>query len=70
MSLRAALDSTEAAKVADGAQEAKRDKQRQHIRDKLCDTDREFIDQLREVFPSARLVGIRFSDGEQIGAAI
>lgn len=37
------------------------------IRAKLCDEDRDFLDAIREAFPSARLVGLRFSDGEVIG---
>ncbi len=43
------------------------DTERMRIRAKLSDEDREFLDALRELFPSCRLVGIRFSDGEQIG---
>ena len=41
--------------------------ERMRIRAKLNDADREFLDAIRELFPSARMVGIRFSDGEQIG---
>ena len=37
------------------------------IRAKLSDTDREFLDALRELFPTARMVGLRFSDGEVVG---
>jgi hypothetical protein len=39
------------------------------IRAKLSDEDRGFLDAIKEVFPTARLVGIRFSDGEDIGKA-
>ena len=41
--------------------------ERMRIRAKLSDEDREFLDAIREVFPDAKLVGIRFSDGELIG---
>ncbi len=37
------------------------------IRAKLSDEDRDFLDAIRQVFPTARMVGIRFSDGETIG---
>lgn len=47
--------------------EADRQVERMRIRAKLSDDDREFLDAIREVFPSARLVGIRFNDGEEIG---
>ena len=37
------------------------------IRAKLSDEDRDFMDAIKETFPGARLVGLRFSDGETIG---
>jgi hypothetical protein len=37
------------------------------IRAKLSDEDRDLLDAIREIFPNARMVGIRFSDGEAIG---
>lgn len=65
--LRDALEGKAQAKVIDADQTAKRDETRDHIRAKLCDNDRDFIDAIRTTFPGARLVGIRFSDGEEIG---
>ena len=65
--LRDALDGQQQAKKIDVEQTAKRDATRDRIRAKLCETDRNFIDQIRATFPSARLVGIRFKDGETIG---
>jgi len=41
--------------------------ERDRIRAKLSASDRKFLDDLRGVFPNARLQFIRFSDGEQIG---
>ncbi len=41
--------------------------ERMRIRAKLSDEDRDFLDAIRQVFPTARMVGIRFSDGETIG---
>lgn len=41
--------------------------ERMRIRAKLSDEDRDFLDAIREVFPNARLTGLRFSDGETIG---
>lgn len=41
--------------------------ERMRIRAKLSDEDRDFLDAIRDTFPGARLVGIRFSDGEDIG---
>ena len=41
--------------------------ERMRIRAKLSDEDRDFLDAIRQTFPSARMVGIRFSDGETIG---
>jgi hypothetical protein len=41
--------------------------ERDRIRAKLSETDRQFLDEIREVFPSAKLNFIRFKDGEQIG---
>ncbi len=41
--------------------------ERMRIRAKLSDEDRDFLDAIRQVFPAARMIGIRFSDGEDIG---
>lgn len=41
--------------------------ERDRIRAKLSETDRQFLDDLREVFPDAKMQFIRFSDGEQLG---
>ena len=41
--------------------------ERMRIRAKLSDTDRDFLDAIRDVFAGASLVAIRFSDGEAIG---
>lgn len=41
--------------------------ERARIRAKLSERDRKFLDDLRELFPNARLRFIRFKDGEQIG---
>lgn len=41
--------------------------ERMRIRAKLSDEDRDFLDAIRQVFPTARMIGIRFSDGETIG---
>jgi len=41
--------------------------ERMRIRAKLSDEDRDFLDAIRQVFPTARMIGIRFSDGEDIG---
>ena len=41
--------------------------ERDRIRAKLSETDRKFLDDLRGVFPNARMQFIRFKDGEQIG---
>lgn len=41
--------------------------ERERIRAKMSERDRNFMDALRLLFPSCRLVGIRFNDGEQIG---
>ena len=47
--------------------EAEKKIERMRIRAKLSDEDRDFLDAIRQVFPTARMVGIRFSDGETIG---
>lgn len=47
--------------------EAEKRIERMRIRAKLSDEDRDFLDAIRQTFPSARMVGIRFSDGETIG---
>jgi hypothetical protein len=44
-----------------------REAERQRIRAKMSDQDREFLDAVKELFPNSKLRGIRFSDGEQIG---
>lgn len=41
--------------------------ERDRIRAKLSDTDRDFLDAVRQLFPGARLRYIRFADGEEIG---
>lgn len=47
--------------------ETDRTVERMRIRSKLSEQDREFLDAIREVFPTAKLTGLRFSDGEIIG---
>ena len=44
-----------------------KDDERSRIRAKLSEQDREFMDAIKAVFPSAKLVGIKFKDGETIG---
>jgi len=44
-----------------------RSTERQRIRAKMSEQDREFMDELKGLFPNSKLRGIRFSDGEQIG---
>lgn len=41
--------------------------ERERIRAKLSDTDRQFLDAMRELFPNCRMVGIVFKDGEKLG---
>jgi len=41
--------------------------ERERIRAKLSDSDREFMDLVRQVFPNAALKWIKFNDGEEIG---
>ena len=41
--------------------------EKMRIRAKLCDDDRDFLDAIKATFPGARLIGLRFSDGEDIG---
>lgn len=65
--LRDALEGQQAAQAAADDQDAKREAQRQHIRDKLSEVDRAFLDAVRDKFPGSKLVGIRFNDGEQFG---
>lgn len=65
--LREMFDSAEKAKQINTEQQKQQDETREHIRAKLSETDRQFIDDLREVFPTVRLVGIKFNDGEVIG---
>lgn len=67
MSLRDALETPEkAVKVAARTAE-ERDQERTRIRAKFSEGDRAFIDKIREVFPSAKMVAVKFSDGETIG---
>jgi len=40
---------------------------RDEVRAKLSDTDRQFLDDLRKLFPSAKLRHLRFDDGEELG---
>ena len=70
MSLRDALNSTAEAKAISTEQAEKRDAERKRVRDKMPDDVRQFADQVRSVFPKARLVAIRFEDGESIGAVM
>lgn len=65
--LRDVLEGGAKAKQISDEQKAKRDETRARIRAKMSATDRDFIDKIRETFPGARLVGIKFSDGEQVG---
>jgi hypothetical protein len=44
-----------------------REKERKRIRAKMSDQDNKFMDAFKQLFPNGRLVGIRFSDGENIG---
>lgn len=44
-----------------------REAERERIRAKMSEQDRKFMDSFKALFPSSRLVGIRFSDGETIG---
>ena len=44
-----------------------RNAERERIRAKLSDTDREFIDAVIATFHGAKLKAIHFSDGEKIG---
>ena len=44
-----------------------KDDERARIRAKFSEQDREFMDAIRLVFPTAKLVGIKFKDGETIG---
>lgn len=46
-----------------------KDIERMRIRAKLSDVDRDFLDAIRELFPSAKLTHLLFSDGEEIGKA-
>lgn len=46
---------------------SERNAERERIRAKLSDTDREFMDAVIATFPGAKLRAIRFSDGETIG---
>ncbi len=41
--------------------------EKMRIRAKLSDEDREFLDAVKDTFPGARLVALKFSDGEEIG---
>ena len=65
--LRDILDSPEAAKEIAAGLRAEKDAERRRIRAKLSETDRAFMDAVRIVFPTARLVAIHFADGEKKG---
>lgn len=45
-----------------------REAERQRIRGKMSEQDREFMDAFKQLFPNGRLVGIKFRDGEEIGS--
>lgn len=47
--------------------EAEKKIERMRIRAKLSDEDRDFLDAIKQVFPTARMVWIKFNDGEEIG---
>jgi hypothetical protein len=70
MRLRDALDTPAKAEKVAVRTAAERDKERARVRAKFSESDRAFMDEIRGVFPSARLVYVKFSDGEQIGEAI
>jgi len=61
------MESTEIAKAETVKQERSRDEERARVRAKLSERDRNFIDKILSAFPGARLVAIRFEDGEQLG---
>jgi len=65
--LRDVLDGQQQAKAVNDDQTAKREEQRAHIRSKLCKVDRDFMDLIVSTFPGAKVVGIKFNDGETIG---
>lgn len=44
-----------------------KDVERMRIRAKLSEEDRDFLDAIKRVFPTARLVWLKFKDGEEIG---
>lgn len=67
MRLAQALDSPGDAKAVADAQAKDRDAERARIRAKLSDSDRQFLDEARALFPGLRMVGIRFADGETVG---
>lgn len=65
--LRDALDNPVAAAEVAAKNAADREAERTRIRGKMSEADRAFIDALLKQFPGARLVGVRFKDGEIIG---
>ena len=44
--------------------------ERERIRAKMSEQDRKFLDDLKAVFPNAKLRYVRFNDGETIGRAL
>lgn len=44
-----------------------KDVERMRIRAKLSEEDRDFLDEIKRVFPTARMVWLKFKDGEEIG---
>jgi hypothetical protein len=44
--------------------------EKERIRAKLSESDREFLDLVRQVFPNASLKWIKFNDGEEVGREI
>jgi hypothetical protein len=47
-----------------------REAARQRIRAKLSETDREFLDAVKLLFPNSRMTALRFADGEHIGGKL
>lgn len=47
--------------------DSERQVEKMRIRAKLSDEDRDFLDAIKDTFSGARLIGLRFSDGEDIG---
>ena len=65
--LRSVLEGAQQAQEAAEEQTAKREETRKQIREKLSETDAAFLDNLREIFPTARMLGIEFDDGTKFG---